>query len=142
MAFNHGKNSYFAVEDSGGSTLRNLSTFINDLSITRNGETVDTTTFGAAYKTFINGFTDWEISISGFFDPTATTGPDAVLSGLLGANGTFGMELGPAGNTNGYVKYSGEVILTKYELSSSVDGACEFSADFQGVAALSRGTFS
>ena len=141
MAFSHGKNTYFSVEDSAGTTLRNISPYCNEISFPREADLVETTTFGASYKTFVAGFTDATISVSGNWDPVATTGPDVVLSGLLGAAGTFGFEFGPAGNTGTFVKYSGEVILTNYEVSSAIDGVAEFSAEFQVSGAITRGTF-
>lgn len=142
MAFSHGKNTYFAVEDSGAATLRNLSPYLNDISFPREADLVETTTFGASYKTFVAGFTDATISISGNWDPTATSGPDVVLSGLLGLGVTVGFEFGPEGNTALDVKYSGECILTSYEVTSSIDGVAEFSAEFQVSGAISRGAFS
>lgn len=138
MAFVHGKSAVFKLDDSGG-TLRDLSSYLNDVSMPRDIETAETTTFGVAgsAKTYITGLTDATISISGLFDATA----DGYLAGVVGQSATLSFEYGPAGSTGGYVKYSGECIMTSYEVSASVGDSVQASADFQITAAITRGTW-
>lgn len=138
MAFVHGKSAVFKLDDSGG-TLRDLSAYLNDVSMPRDIETAETTTFGVAgsAKTYITGLTDSTISISGLFDATA----DGYLAGVVGQSATLSFEYGPAGSTGGLVKYSGECIMTSYEVSASVGDSVQASADFQVTGQITRGTW-
>ena len=138
MPFVHGKSAVFKLDDSGG-TLRDLSSYLDDLSFPRDIETAETTTFGVAgsAKTYIVGLSDATISISGKFDATA----DGYLAGVLGQSATLSFEYGPAGSTGGLVKYSGECIMTSYEVSASVGDVVTASADFQVTGQITRGTW-
>lgn len=132
MAFKHGKGCDFKIDDSAG-ILRDLSVFVNSVEgLPGDGEVSETTTFGAAgdAKTFIRGLNGAEFSIEGLYDSTATTGPDAVLSGLRTAEASSTFEYFPAGNVTGEAKYTGECFLTSYPLSSPVADVVTFSADF------------
>lgn len=139
MAFVHGKSAVFKLDDSGA-TLRDLSAYLNDISLSRDIETAETTTFGVAgsAKTYIVGLSDATFSISGLFDATA----DGYLAGVLGQSATLSFEYGPAGSSAGLVKYSGECIMTSYEVSAAVGDAVQASADFQVTGAITRGTWS
>jgi hypothetical protein len=134
--------SYFSVEDSAGSTLRNLTTYITDVEFPRSQEVAETTTKGQAAKTYVQGHTDATITVNGRYDSTASTGPDVVLAGLVGDAGTVGFEFGPEGNANGATKYSGEAILTSYSISSPLSDVVGFTAEFQITGAVTKGTFS
>ena len=138
MAFRHGKNAVFKVDDSGG-TLTDISTYIHDVTLPRSIETAETTTFGVAggSKTYVTGLNDSTISISGKFDATV----DAHLAGVLGQDATLSFEYGPAGSTVGYIKFTGEAIMTKYDLSSPVGDVVSFSCDFQITGEVTRGTY-
>lgn len=138
MAFRHGKNAVFKVDDSGG-TLTDISTYIHDVTLPRSIETAETTTFGVAggSKTYVTGLNDSTISISGKFDSTV----DAHLAGVLGQDATLSFEYGPAGSTVGYIKFTGEAIMTKYDLSSPVGDVVSFSCDFQITGEVTRGTY-
>lgn len=138
MAFVHGKSAVFKLDDSGG-TLRDLSAYLNDVSFPRDVETAETTTFGVSgsAKTYIVGLSDATISISGLFDATA----DGYLAGVVGASATLSFEYGPAGSTGGNVKYTGECLLTSYEVSASVGDSVQASADFQVTGAITRTTW-
>lgn len=139
MAFVHGKSAVFKLDDSGG-TLRDLSAYLDDLGFPRDIETAETTTFGVAgsAKTYIVGLSDATISISGKFDSTA----DGYLAGVLGQSATLSFEYGPEGSASGKVKYSGECIMTSYEVSASVGDVVTASADFQVTGQITRGTWS
>jgi hypothetical protein len=138
MAFVHGKSATFKLDDSAG-TLRDLSTYVMDIGFPRSIETAETTTFQAtgSAKTFITGLTDASISVSGLFDSVA----DAYLAGVLGQTATLTFEYGPAGSTAGNIKYTGECIMTSYEVSASVGDSVQASADFQVTGAVTRTTF-
>lgn len=136
MPFVHGKSAVFKVDDSGG-TLRDLSSYLEEVSFPRSVETAETTTFGNNAKTYITGLSDATISITGLFDATA----DGYLAGVIGASATLSFEYGPAGSTAGNVKYSGECILTSYEVSAPVGDKVSASAEFQVSGAITRGTW-
>ncbi len=138
MAFRHGKNAVFKVDNSGG-TLTDISAYIHDVSLPRSIETAETTTFGVTggSKTYVTGLNDSTISISGKFDSTV----DAHLAGVLGQDATLSFEYGPAGSTVGYIKFTGECIMTKYDLSSPVGDVVSFSCDFQVTGVVTRATY-
>jgi hypothetical protein len=136
--FRHGKNAVFKVDNSGG-TLTDISSSLTDVSLPRSIETAETTTFGVTggAKTYITGLNDATLSVSGRFDATV----DAHLAGILGQDATVSFEYGPAGSTVGYIKFTGEGIMTKYDLSSPVGDVVSFSADFQITGPVTRGTY-
>lgn len=142
MAMSHGKDTYFSVEDSAGSTLRNLTTYLTDVTYSWSQDVAETTTKGQTPKSYVQGHTDATISISGRWDNTATTGPDVVLRGLIGDAGTVGFEFGPEGNTAADIKYSGECICTSYEVSSPLADVVGFTAEFQVTGAITVGAFA
>lgn len=141
MAAAHGKDSYFSVEDSAASTLRNISPYIKTIDFNRSNDSNDTTTKGAEGHTYRPGLTDGEISIDGLWDDTASTGSQTVLSTLVGIETTVGFEYGPEGNTSTMVKYSGECILTSYVESSPVDDMVAFNATFKISGDVTIGAF-
>lgn len=141
MAQAHGKDSYFSIEDSAGTTLRNITPYIKTISFSRSNDANDTTTKGAEGKTYRPGLTDGEIRLTGLWDDTASTGSQTVLSSLLGVEITVGFEYGPEGNTAGMVKYSGECMLTQYDEESPVDDLVAFSATIKISGDVTLGTF-
>lgn len=136
MAFVHGKSAVFKLDDSGG-TLRDLSSYLEDVSFPRSIETAETTTFGSSAKSYITGLTDATISISGKFDATA----DGYLAGVVGNSATLSFEYGPAGSTGGNVKYTGECILTSYEVGATVGDAVTATAELQVTGSITRTTW-
>lgn len=142
MAFTHGKDSVFKLDDSGG-TLRTLTSYIDNVSGLPGGrDLAEVTAFGDGGTKSIPGLVDVSFSISGHFDSTATTGPNAVLNSLRSASATATFEYGPEGGTTGKVKFSGECWLTEYEVEAEVDDKVSFSAEFQVDGTVSAGTFA
>lgn len=136
MAFVHGKSAVFKLDDSGG-TLRDLSSYLEDVSFPRSIETAEVTTFGSSAKSYITGLTDATISLSGKFDSTA----DGYLAGVVGQSATLSFEYGPAGSTGGNVKYLGECILTSYEVGATVGDAVTATVELQVTGAITRTTW-
>ena len=133
MAFVHGKNSVFKLDNAAGS-LQDLSSYCDSVDFPQTTETAEVTTFGDSSKAYIVGLKDSTISVSGSWDATI----DAQLDALVAA-GTF--EFGPAGSGAGEVKYTGECILTSYSGASTVGDKVTFSAEFQVTGDVTRTTF-
>ena len=141
MAFAHGKHTHFSVDDASG-TLRDLSSFCDSVSGLPGGRDLsEVTAFGDEGVRNIPGLKNVSFSVSGHWDPTATTGPDAVLSSLLDAEQTATFEYGPSGSGTGGIKYSGEAWCSSYSTDSSVSDKVSFSAEFQVDGVPTRGTF-
>lgn len=141
MAFTHGSDAGFKLDDSGG-TLRTLSQYIDSVSGLPGGrDLAEVTAFGDDGTKSIPGLQNVSFSISGHFDSTATTGPHVVLNSLRTATATATFEFGPEGTTTGKVKLSGECWLTGYDVDASVGDKVSFSADFQVDGTVTSGTF-
>ncbi|NOZ27961.1 MAG: hypothetical protein GXP39_07915 [Chloroflexi bacterium] len=136
MAFSHGSNAVFKIDDSGG-TLTDISSYVTSVSFPESADTAEVTTLGKSSKVYIAGLKDATISIEGVYDPTV----DSLLNGILGASSTSSFEYGPAGSSTGSPKYTGECICTSYEVTTGVDGAATFSAEFQVSDSITRGTY-
>lgn len=142
MAFTHGKNAVFAVDDSGG-TLRTISQYVDNVQGLPGGRNLsEVTAFGDGGTKSIPGLQNVAFTVSGHFDSTATTGPNAVLNSLRTASATASFEYGPEGSTTGKVKFSGECWLTEYTVDSAVAEKVSFSASFQVDGTVTSGTYS
>lgn len=142
MAFIHGKKTGFKIDNSGG-TLTDISAYVNEASLSRSIETAEVTVFGNSAKQYITGLSDGTISISGSFDSASASTVDGVLSGILGQDATVTFELIPNNATAVSAtnpKYTGESIMTSYEVSASVGEAVTFSAEFQCTGTITRAT--
>jgi hypothetical protein len=134
--FRHGRNTYFAIQDSGG-TIRDISNCCREVGFPRQSDTADTTAFGSTVKTYVIGIIGASFNVSGMYDATA----DGYLSGIYGMEASRDFEYGPEGSTSTRVKFTGDVFLTNYQISGSVNDMVAFSADFQITGAITRTTF-
>ena len=132
-------NSEYKQDDNGGN-LRNLSLYIDSIDpLGKEVQALDITSFADAAEKVIAGIeTSQEWTISGHFDDTATTGPDAVLALLVGTLGSF--EWYPVGTAAGRRKFSGECLCLAYKPRSEVKGRVEFEAHFKMDGASTVGT--
>lgn len=137
----HGKKSYFAIMDSGAVTLRNVGQYCDAIDLNRDVDMADTTTIGMESKTFLPGLDGAEIGLGGKWDSAATTGPDPVLAGDLAGKVLVGFEYGPEGNAAGAVKYSGSCYVSKYTVSTPLEGIVKFSATITVSGAVVRGVY-
>jgi len=136
MAFVHGKSAVFKLDDSGG-TLRDISAYLEQIGFPQPVEVAETTTFGKSAKTYITGLKDSSVSLSGKWDSTL----DGYVAPTLGQAATLSFEYGPAGSTGGLIKYSGECIVTSFEVSAGVGDVVSVSIDLQVTDAVTRGTW-
>jgi hypothetical protein len=144
--FIHSKLSIFKLDVYIGSpgviTLTDISTYCDEVSFPEELELVETTTFGSTSKTYLVGFADGKVSISGNWDRT--------IAGYLGdlkaafrdgtlASATF--EYGPEGASTGDTRYTGEAVLVSYEKMSAVKDQVKFTAEFQVTGPVTENTF-
>jgi predicted secreted protein len=139
--FKHGKNAYFALDNASGSLI-NISNTLNEISLPREIETAETTAFGNADKTYITGLADATVSLSGMFDSTVDTQINADITALKnGTISTVSFEYGPAGSASANPKFTGEAIVTSYEISSPVGEVITYSLELQVSGAVTGTTF-
>ena len=115
MAFVHGKDSVFKLDNNSGS-LTDISAYVNNVDFPESADVAETTMLGAEAKSYIAGLTDATISLTGMWDSTA----DAILGVVIGKDDTLSYEYSPEGTASGKVKYTGECIMTAYSISSPV----------------------
>lgn len=132
MPFVHGKEAQIFLTDSGG-TEREMTSYANSVSFSRDVDTAEATTFGDDDKVYVVGLRDATFSIEGRHDATA----DGYLAGLLGGTARP-WAFCPQGSAASRVKYSGSAICTGYETSSDLGDTVMFSAEFQVSGAVTR----
>lgn len=135
MAFTHGKDSVFKLDNASGS-LTDISSYVNSVDFPETADVAETTVLGDDNKTYIVGLKDATLSLAGLWDSTI----DGILGAVIGQAATLSFEYSPEGTASGKVKYTGECILTSYAQSSPVGDVVGYSADFQVSAAVTRGT--
>lgn len=123
MAQSHGKDCVILA---GGYALTG---YANDVTVSREADTAETSVFGVAAKTYIPGLPDATMSVAGFWDG-ATGASDSILSTMLGTSGSV-LTVAPAGTTlaNRCTVLAG--IETSYETSANLGDAVGISAEFQ-----------
>lgn len=144
MPFVHGKSTVFKLDNSAG-TLVDLSSYLDDVGFPQSIDTGETTTFGVAggSKTYIVGLNDRTISLSGKWDATLDAHFAAVIAAqAAGTQASASFEFGPAGSAQGAVKYSGEALVTSFEVSNPVADVVTFSAELQVTGQVTRGTWA
>jgi hypothetical protein len=124
LALRHGKNAALTLN------TKDLSTFLDNLDMSFDMDTADSTTFGATWKSALAGIPSGKLDFGGFYDPTATTGPGAVLYPLVVAGTAVTALVYPGGTTTGQALYTITTgcIVTSYSESSPVGGIVTFKA--------------
>lgn len=123
--FRHGKNTFFSIADSG-STARNISDVLRDVSLARQIDTAETTAFTSTNKSYVIGIPGSSFSVSGMFDLTV----DGYLNGIMGLESARAFVYGPEGNTATRRRITGSAYLTSLNYSGSVSDMVSFTADF------------
>jgi uncharacterized protein YxjI len=129
-----GRSAVFKVQNASG-TLTDISAKLNSITFPQEIDTKDTTTFGATSKSYTVLLRDSKITINGYWDSTI----DAHLAGIIGMSRSF--EYGPQGSSAGSPKYTGNCILTSYNVEVSADDVMTFSAEFVVDGGVTRGTY-
>mgnify|MGYP003135191388 CR=1 FL=1 len=142
MALFDSKVSKFLVTDSGGTANRDLSAYITSIGGLPGARNLnEATALGDSGATFHPGLENVTISLSGQYDDTATTGPEAVLGPLRTHTAAVAFSYGPKGNTSGFLKFSGTFWVTEFVVESSVGSLVLWTASLQVEGQVTRGTF-
>jgi hypothetical protein len=128
MAFISGKDSFFSVDGT------DISSYVNQLSLSRDVNTLETTSFGSDQATFVVGVEGLSISGSATFDATA----DGVFAGLFDCS-TVAFDYRP-NNTSSAPKYTGNALVTNYTIDSSATDLVSISFSLIVTGAVTRGT--
>lgn len=121
MAFRHGKYAEIVVNSIPLTLYCDTADFSVDI------DTADVTTFTHHWKRAIAGLAGGEVSLSGSWDPTASTGPAAVLTALIGTD-AFPVVVYPGGNIAGQLSRTFNAILSNYTEHSEVGDKVGFEA--------------
>jgi predicted secreted protein len=134
--FVHGKNAQFTL----GAT--NLSSTLNEISLPREIETAETTAFGTQDKTYITGLSDSTVSLSGMFDATVDGAINTIITNLKsGSIASASFSYGPSGSAGGAPRFTGNALVTSYEISSPVGDVVTYSLELQVTGGVTGSTF-
>lgn len=134
MAFTHGSRAVLKIS-SAASALTDVSAYLSSAGLSNVADVAETSTLNSTAKQYIGGLKDGSFPLEGNFEPTA----DALLSGVLGGTADD-FEYYPAGTATGSPKYTGSGFLVSYEITTAVDDAAKFSAEYQVTGGITRGT--
>ena len=140
-AFIHSKLSKFKLDTAGG-VLTDISDSVDEVGFPEDLDLVETTTFGATSKTYIVGFADSKITISGNWNRTLHTHLSALKTAFRdGTLASASIEYGPEGTTAGCIKVSAEVVMVNYEKTSAVKDQVKFKSELQITGAVTETTY-
>ena len=139
MGFKDSKNSTFEIDDVGG-TIRDLSAFVTEIDGLPGARALnDVTALADAGAKRLPTIEDGRFTIRGWWDNTATTGPDVVLGALRTHTSPTDFEYGPEGNASGDFMYTGQCWIDSYVARSRVGSIVEFTASLLVEGVVARG---
>ena len=137
MAFVHGKNSVFKIDDTADS-LTDISQYVTNVTgLPGDTATGKTTTLGKESETYIPGLHDASIKVDLIWDSAL----DGIIGNVTQQKVSRDIEYGPAGSTGGFVKHSCAVFITSYKIGSPVGDVVTASLTLQKTGDLTTGTF-
>lgn len=136
MAARHGRFASITVNS------KDLSTYADNLDLSIDVDTSDTSTFGVLWKTAIAGLIGATLSLSGNYDPTVTDGPADVLMACILAGVPVPVVHKPGGTASGQRTNSFNALITNYTEGSPVGDKVTFSASVLVTGAITPTTQS
>lgn len=134
MAFAHGKITRVLYNG------YNLSGYLNEISLAREADLAETTTFGTSYKSFLAGFTDGTLTLGGYWDGAAGA-IDPILAATLGSDTAGVLTYSPnAADAVGDIAYQVATKSTSYEVSSGINDVTSISAEVRASGQITRAT--
>lgn len=123
--------------------LTNISAYCNKFSIKRKLDNKDVTTFGAAYRSFLPGFSDATISAGGPWTRASDNFWAPIFAAFeAGSLASLSFQYGPEGADAADTYYYGEMIMEDDDAAESdVDNPVMWSATFRVTGGVSVGTY-
>lgn len=121
-SFRSAKSGYLSISSATGGTV-NMSSGVDNVSLSRSVQDLVVTTFGDSDVVRIAGLRDGSISVSGHFASTY----EEKLSALLGHSTLTSWVYGPESTANTRRKLSGSAVLTEFTVGGAVDGKVDMS---------------
>lgn len=121
----HGKNTVVTLNGVDYSEFSN-STDFKDAT-----DTHENTTYGKSRKTYHSGLGDGTISVGGFYDTTAVSGPRALFKPLKAAGNPVEFVYRPEGTGAGKAQSVVDVIIASFDESSPVGDMVTWTAELQ-----------
>lgn len=119
------KGSLFLEDAAGASQV--MSANVSSITLTFSAEATELTGFGNDNRErAADGIRDWELSMDGFWNSSAST-TDEVLSGIRAAGGSTSFKFGPAGSINGCPMYTACGVLTSYDCNFTAEDSAQIS---------------
>lgn len=141
MPFIHSKLSKFFIDNAAGA-LTEISTYVDAVTLSSSLDETEVTTFGAQRKAYIAGFNEGEISLGGNWDRTFDVLFSALEQGFTdGTITSVTFEYGPEGNDSGDKRYTGEAVLTEYEVDSSIQDQVTWTATLRVSVVFTHNTY-
>jgi hypothetical protein len=114
--------------------------YLDNAALNVTADTADTTAFGDTWKEAIVGLLGGTISGSGQYDPTTSTGPQAVLWTAFTGGAPVAVVYYPGGNVSNQRSYSFSAILTNMVETSVVSDKVTFTFDMLITGAVTPAT--
>lgn len=129
MAFKHGRNASLTLN------TKDLTAFCDSLDISFDVPTADTTAFGATWSSALAGVPSGKIEVSGYYDPTVTTGPGSVFWNCIAGGVPVTALVYPGGTVTPQELWTitSGALVTGYAESSPVGGVVTFKASMDIV---------
>lgn len=137
MALRHGRLAQVILRGT------DVSQYFTSSDLATEIENADTTTFGTAHRTNMAGLTSSTFSLEGFYDPTASTGPVALIETAItqAQGGTPSTVIfRPGGSATGQMSRTFLVNITNFTETPSLDGAVAISVSFNVTGEITRAT--
>lgn len=137
MAFGHGKDSTFSMDDTADS-LTDITAYVTNVEgLPGENDLGETTTQGKEAKTYISGLHDATITVALMWDATM----DGLIGSVAQQKVARGIQYGPVGTTAGNVKVTCETLIKSYKVGSPVGDVVTATLVLQKTGDVTIGTF-
>lgn len=142
MAFSHGKDSVVSIDNTSGA-LTAISTYTDTVDgLPGEIELADVTGFGEEGHKNVPGLENASVSCGGSYDGSAAAIMDIIGSTTQRKAATRTFEWGPGGSASGQIKFSAEVWVQAFTVSSSVSDKVTWSATLQVDGVVTMSTYA
>lgn len=142
MGFFHGKGSVVSL-DNTSAALTSISAFTDSVDgLPGEIELSEVTPFGSEGHKNIPGLEGASVTLSGSYDGAASAIADIVGSTTQRKAATRTLEYGPGGGASGAIKYSAEVWIQTFTVTSSVSEKVSWSMTALVDGVVTKGTYA